>query len=305
MDGLELVRRMKADVLTSGIPVMILTAKVEAETRVEGYRLGVDDYLNKPFNREELRIRVDRLLKLRNEKVSVFQQLFDLGLKLTVQEQALKAAKEGDLSRAPLDFHRLSLDVVNSLAVALDARDHYTRGHSEWVSRYSVEIARAMNFSEEHLKKLELAAKLHDIGKIGIKDLILHKPSALTNEEFAVIQRHPLTSAEIIQPVGSLRDLVPAVRHHHERYDGKGYPDGLSGEAIPLPARLISVADTFEAMTSDRPYRKALSFERAVAEIRHCLGSQFDPGIGQTFLDISAQFKGEEKESHTEEGEGG
>jgi putative two-component system response regulator len=291
MDGLEMVRRMKAEPRTSETPVMILTAKGAAETRIEGYRLGVDDYLTKPFNREELKLRVGRLLRMRQEKVSMAQKLFELGLKVSVQEELLKVGKGGDFASAYFDLQQMSLDVVRSLALALDARDHYTRGHSEWVAKYSVQIAKTMNCSEQDLEKLELAALLHDVGKIGVKDSILRKPAKLTQEEFAAVQRHPLSSAEIIQPVAYLRELVPAVRHHHERFDGKGYPDGLTGESIPFSARILTVADSFEAMTSDRPYRKALSFEKAMAEIRRCRGTQFDPAIVDAFLILSPAFK--------------
>lgn len=305
MDGLELVRRMKAEPLNSQIPVIILTAKGAAETRIEGYRLGVDDFLTKPFIREEIRIRVNRLLKIRDEKVSLIHQLFELGLKLSDQEEILKVAKREGLIGAPRDFSQISLDVVSSLALALDARDHYTRGHSEWVARFSVKIARAMSCPEQDVSRLELAAKLHDIGKIGVRDSILRKPSTLTKEEFAAVQHHPVSSAEIIQPVGYLRDLVPAVLHHHERFDGKGYPDGLSGETIPLSSRIISVADSFEAMTSDRPYRKALTFADSVAEISRCMGTQFDPRVVEAFLTISSSLKGEGTESPSQTVEGG
>ncbi len=291
MDGLELVRRLKAEPRTSEIPVMVLTAKGAVETRIEGYRLGVDDFLTKPFNREELRLRVGRLIRMRQEKASMAQKLFELGLKVSVQEELLKVGKGGDFASAYFDLQQMSLDVVRSLALALDARDHYTRGHSEWVAKYSVQIAKTMNCSEQETEKLELAALLHDVGKIGVKDSILRKPAKLTQEEFAVVQRHPLSSAEIIQPVAYLRELVPAVRHHHERYDGKGYPDGLAGESIPFSARILTVADAFEAMTSDRPYRRALTFEKALAEIRRCRGSQFDPVIVDAFIVLSPAFK--------------
>jgi putative two-component system response regulator len=304
MDGLELVRRIKVEPRMAEVPVMILTAKGAAETRIEGYRRGVDDFLTKPFNREELVLRANRLLKLRQEKLSMYQKLFELGLKVSVQEELLRVGKGGGFVSAYFDLQQMSLDVVRSLALALDARDHYTRGHSEWVAKYSVQIARALSCSDQDVEKLELAALLHDVGKIGVRDSILRKPAKLSREEFAAVQRHPVSSAEIIQPVAYLRELVPAVRHHHERYDGKGYPEGLTGEAIPFSARIITVADAFEAMTSDRPYRKALSFEKAMAEIRRCRGSQFDPVIVEAFLSLTptlkeqteGRYKGEKEE---------
>jgi HD-GYP domain-containing protein (c-di-GMP phosphodiesterase class II) len=238
---------------------------------------------------------------MRQEKMNMAQKLFELGLKVSVQEELLKVGKGGDFASAYFDLKQMSLDVVRSLALALDARDHYTRGHSEWVAKYSVQIAQAMHCSEQEMEKMELAALLHDVGKIGVKDSILRKPSKLTPEEFAAVQRHPVSSAEIIQPVAYLRDLTPAVRHHHERYDGKGYPDGLSGEAIPFTARIITVADSFEAMTSDRPYRRALTFEKALAEIKRCTGSQFDPEVVEVFLTMTQSMKDQSRGRHSDD----
>ncbi|RJQ43933.1 MAG: HD domain-containing protein [Gaiellales bacterium] len=173
---------------------------------------------------------------------------------------------------------------IKSLAETIDAKDPSTRGHSDWVSKYALMIGRALGFSDDDLEMLRFAGYLHDIGKIGIPDEVLGKPQQLSTEEWRLMKKHPIVSSKILDPV-KLPDVIKeAVRHHHERFDGKGYPYGLSGEAIPLEARILAVADAFEAMTSDRPYRKALSDEQAVAELRRCCGSQFDPQVVEYFL---------------------
>ncbi len=173
---------------------------------------------------------------------------------------------------------------IRSLAEAIDAKDPSTRGHSDWVSKYALMIGRQMGMQNHHLDELKYAGYLHDVGKIGIPDDILGKTSQLSTEEWKLMKKHPIVSARILDPVPISATIKGAIRHHHERYDGKGYPYGLAGESIPLEARILSVADSFEAMTADRPYRKALSDEQAVAEMLRCSGTQFDPAIVQAFL---------------------
>lgn len=175
---------------------------------------------------------------------------------------------------------------IRSLAETIDAKDPYTRGHSERVSLYSEAIARGLELKGEELQTIRYAGYLHDVGKIGIPDAILTKPGKLTLEEFKIIKRHPVLSERILKPVGFPFPVQPIVRHHHERYDGKGYPDGLAGEEIPLGARILFVADAYEAMTSDRPYRKALSVERALQELANNKGTQFDPRVVDAFIKI-------------------
>lgn len=177
-------------------------------------------------------------------------------------------------------------EIVTSLSSALDARDHYTNGHSERVIDYAREIAREINMSQTEREELVYLCLLHDIGKIGIPDHILNKPGKLTPEEFEIMKRHAEIGEKIISPLEMLRRLKPLIRHHQEFYDGTGYPDGLRGEAIPLACRILAVVDTFDAMTTDRPYRNALPAETAVAELQRCSGSQFDPGIVEVFIRI-------------------
>ncbi|RJQ32081.1 MAG: HD domain-containing protein [Actinobacteria bacterium] len=185
------------------------------------------------------------------------------------------------------DEERRNLQVINIYISAVEARDPYTKGHSDAVTKYSVEIAKEMGLSEEEVRMIEVAGELHDIGKIGISDKILNKPGFLTDEERALIEQHPKIGKKLIEQYSDLEDIMPIVLHHHERYDGKGYPNGIAGEVIPLGARILAVADTFDAMTSDRPYRKALPLSVALKEIKNNAGTQFDPIIAKVFVKIA------------------
>ncbi len=173
-----------------------------------------------------------------------------------------------------------------TLAKAIEKRDRYTAGHTDRVTEYAILTAKQMNWSEERMAVLELAGHLHDVGKIGVPDAVLNKPGKLTVEEFELMKSHPEIGEQIIRGIDFLEALVPYVLYHHERYDGKGYPKGLSGEAIPIEGRLLAVSDTFDAMTSSRPYRKQLDPERAIEEIKRCSGTQFDPNIVGVFLEM-------------------
>ena len=172
---------------------------------------------------------------------------------------------------------------VRAILHALDCKDHYTYGHSVRVTYYSLILGKELNLSESDLYDLEMTALCHDIGKIGIPDAILLKPSHLTEEEFKVMKEHPCKSAQILEGFLPFEKIAHCAKHHHERYDGRGYPDGLSGEEIPLLSRIVLVADTFDAMTSTRPYRKGLSHEVAFKELKELSGSQFDPHLVKHF----------------------
>ncbi|MFQ5900556.1 MAG: HD domain-containing phosphohydrolase [Thermodesulfobacteriota bacterium] len=182
------------------------------------------------------------------------------------------------------DLKELLLGTIKSLSSAIDAKSHWTRGHSERVTKYAMMIGRRMGLDNRTLKKLMLAALLHDIGKIGTLETLLNKPGRLTEEEYEMVKEHPGRGAEILNPIKQLKDIIPAIRHHHEHYNGGGYPDGIKGEAIPLIARILCVVDTYDSMISDRPYRKAPGKEKAIEEIKRCSGTQFDPRIVNIFL---------------------
>ncbi|MCG3117524.1 MAG: response regulator [Candidatus Manganitrophus sp. SA1] len=183
-------------------------------------------------------------------------------------------------------LERSHFESMKALAQAIEAKDLYTRGHCDRMVEYALAIAERLGLSAEEKKHLGYGAALHDIGKIGIHELILNKSGKLTDKEYEIMKAHPMLGAEIIKGVDFLSPVVPMIYYHQERYDGKGYPEGLSGEQIPIGARIIAILDTFDAMTSDRPYRKALPMEVAFAELRRCTGTQFDPTIVETLIKI-------------------
>ncbi len=188
------------------------------------------------------------------------------------------------LKQALRQNQELFLETIRTLAAAIDAKDPYTRGHSERVSSYSMAIARHLGLSQEQVFRIRTAAILHDVGKLGIRDGILNKPGGLTDEEFAVMRTHPAIGAQIMEPIRMLKDIIPGIRNHHETWDGTGYPDQLEGEAIPLVARIIGVADTFDAMTTNRPYQKAKTLEFVLDKMRAMSGTRFDPKVVEALL---------------------
>ncbi len=185
-----------------------------------------------------------------------------------------------------IDMRNNYMDTVKALINAIEAKDPYTSGHAARVRNYAVNIAKSLQLSEKKIERIRTAALLHDIGKIGIDDNILKKCGKLTDKEYAAIKNHPTIGAEIIKDVGFLKDSMDIVKHHHERYDGKGYPDGLKGDEIPIEASILMLADSFDAMTTDRPYRKAMSIEEAIHEIIINSGTQFNPEIVEKSVSI-------------------
>ena len=183
-----------------------------------------------------------------------------------------------------IEMRNLYLSTIQALNKSLEAKDPYTSGHAARVEKFAVELAEAYNLPFESIQNIRTAAILHDIGKIGINDGILNKASKLTAEEFQQIMRHPSIGADIISKVDFLKDITGIIKHHHERYDGKGYPDGLTGVSIPIEACVLTIADSYDAMTTDRPYRKALTKEEALEEIRKCAGTQFHPALADKFI---------------------
>ena len=209
-----------------------------------------------------------------------------INLLKSFSEQAAVALHNAQLYQKNQDSY---FEIVKALAQAIEAKDPYTHGHSARVMEYAVQIAQKLGLPEEEIKSLKYAAILHDIGKIGVRGYILNNPNGLTIEEYDEVKKHPAIGENIIQPIELLQPIRPLIRHHHEWYNGKGYPDGLSGENIPLGARILTVADAYDAMKSDRPYRKALSEEKAIQELKHGSGRQFDPQIVEVFLEILKQ----------------
>lgn len=183
-------------------------------------------------------------------------------------------------------MRKVYLDTIRALAAAIDAKDPYTKGHSERVAETSVALAQELNLSDRDIENIEYTALLHDIGKIGIADKILGKDSSLTNKEFDIIKEHTIMGAKIIEPVDFLKNSYEAIYHHHERYNGKGYPDGIKSEDIPILARIIAVADAYDAMGSDRPYRKKLNKVKIFKELKDQSGKQFDPEVVKALISV-------------------
>ncbi len=195
------------------------------------------------------------------------------------------------------------MKTISGFALAVEAKDAYTHGHSENVMKYTLATAKKLGLHEEDIEIVKYSGLLHDIGKIGVEEAILNKPGRLTDEEFAHIKQHPELGARILADMPYFEKIVPLVRHHHEFYNGKGYPDGLAGESIPYGARLLSVADAFEAMTSNRPYRKAMPFEKAFSIIEENKGTQFDPEIVDVFIEVMKEWQQENGESADQQNE--
>lgn len=221
------------------------------------------------------------IIQVANKKGNSGYRPEDLDLLKILGSQIAFVIQNADL------FHNLQrayIDTLSALTSAIDAKDSYTRGHSERVTDLSMRLALEMGIERSEVEKIKLGGLLHDIGKIGIPEGILNKPGRLNDEEFTIIKSHPDLGVRILGKVEFLAGVVPIIKFHHERYDGKGYPEGLAGEDIPLLARIVSVVDTYDAMTTDRPYRKAMTVDEAVKEIQHCSGTQFDPDIAAAFV---------------------
>jgi HD-GYP domain-containing protein (c-di-GMP phosphodiesterase class II) len=218
--------------------------------------------------------RVD--LKTRNE-------IGELAETFNVMSESIERAID-QLKKAAHENHLLFLNSVRMLAAAIDAKDPYTRGHSERVARYSIGIGKNLALSEKEMRNLRISALLHDVGKIGIDDRILRKPGALSDDEFEVMKQHPAKGAAIMSGVAQLIDIIPGMKYHHEKWSGGGYPDGLESEQIPMQARIVAIADTFDAMTTNRPYQKAMELSYVVEKIKSFAGSRFDPRVVDAFV---------------------
>ena len=230
MNGYEVCKRLKHDPKTRLTPVVMVTSMSDTKDRVRGLKAGADDILAKPVDRTELLARVRSLL---NQK-----------------------AYTDELERAE--------SVLCALALSIEGKDPYTEGHCERLSHYSVELGKRMGLPEEQLVALRRAGIVHDIGKVAVPDAVLLKPGRLTSQEMDIIRQHPIVGERICAPLNSFRGVLPIIRHHHEKLDGTGYPDGLKGEAIPLGARILTIVDVFDALTTERPYKSALSREDAL-----------------------------------------
>lgn len=265
--GTELLPQIKA-----GYPeaaVIMATATTDINTAIQCMKQGAYDYITKPFNLDDVVLSIGRALERKK-------------LELTIREyrQHLEEKIEEQAGRIRASF----LNAIRALAYALEAKDKYTSGHSQRVADISVAIAKELGLPKESVDKIVLAGLVHDIGKIGIPEFILKKPHPLSEEEIQQIQRHPEIGERILAPIAGDEQILEVIRSHHSHFDGTGYPGGLKGYQIPLGARILAIADAFEAMTSARPYREAISDEEAFSEIERGKGTQFDPEVVEAFL---------------------
>jgi response regulator RpfG family c-di-GMP phosphodiesterase len=275
-DGFWLLDRIRE--LHPDTAVIMLTSLGDTEAAVECLRNGASDYLLKPPKVTELIRAIERALGRR--RLDLARQRYRRSLENRVVE------KTAELSRTLHDLESSYSQTLWTLVAALDAREHETSDHSQRVVRYTLAIAKRLGIPEGDLPDLGRGALLHDIGKIGVPDAILLKPDRLTPDEWVEMRRHPQIGFNILRPIEFLSVPAEIVLTHQERYDGSGYPRGLAGEAIPIGARIFAIADTFDAMTSDRPYRSAGPREEARREIARCAGTQFDPRCADAFLSL-------------------
>ena len=288
--GIQLLRAAKE--YNDDIEVIMVTGVIDIDIAIHAMRLGASDYIAKPFNFEEMKIVIEKALDKR--RLILENREYQLNLERKVQERtteivARKKEIEQLYSKLSIAFHQISETynaTLESLIVALDARDSETRGHSKRVVEYTTLIAERMEVASAAIVNMRRGALLHDIGKIGIPDAILLKPGKLSEEEWVIMKKHPEIGYRMLNGIKFLEESMSIVLHHHERWDGSGYPSQLRGEAIPLGARIFAIVDTFDAMTSSRPYRNALTYEDVCSEVEKFQGKQFDPLLSRLFLSI-------------------
>ncbi len=266
MTGFEVCRRIRNDPQVAEIPIIILTALDDRDSLLEALKAGADDFISKPFDRYELRARLVGITRLNR-----YRKLLEERTKLREANTLLLLAYEA---------------TIEGWSHAMDLRDRETEGHSRRVAELTVKLAQAFGMSDEEILHLRRGALLHDMGKLGVPDNILHKPGALTEEEWVIMRKHPQFTYEMLNPIEYLRPALDIPYCHHEKWDGSGYPRGLKDGEIPAAARLFAVVDVWDALTSDRPYRPAWSKQEALDYIRAQSGKHFDPQAVELFFQV-------------------
>ncbi len=290
MDGFEVLERINLTPKDSFVPVLILTAQNDQETKLRALKLGAKDFLTKPFDQTEVLLRINNLLEVRlmHQKQRDLNKILDKKVKERTQE-----------------LNESRLEVIRRLGRAAEFRDNETGYHIIRMSKYSQIIANTYGLSEADSELILYASPMHDIGKIGIPDQILLKPGKLDKREWEIMKTHAAIGADILSGHDSELMLMAReiAQNHHEKFDGSGYPNGLSGNEIPICAKIAALSDVFDALASDRPYKKAWPVEDAVAEIRRCSGNHFDPQLVRAFeaslpaiLDVRAQYREEDQD---------
>ncbi len=280
MSGMELLRMVKRE--DPEIAFIMITGLMDIHAAVDSLRIGACDFITKPFELPAIKRAVDRALERR--RLLIQNRCYREELERKVQNRTR------ELNAALCEVEESYKITLEALVTALDAREHETQAHSQRVQDYTLALARQLGLKHNDLIQTGRGALLHDVGKIGVRDSILLKPGKLNEQEWVEMRKHPQIGYNILQSIEFLAPAAEIVLCHQERWDGRGYPNGLAGLDIPLGARIFAVVDTMDAMTSDRPYRKALSFDIALKEIRSCSGSQFDPDITEVFLRMPVEY---------------
>lgn len=269
MSGIDLLPEIKN--LYPDTAVVMSTAITENDVIIQCMKNGAKDYIIKPFNLDDVVVSVERVLRMRKLELALKEHQQHLEEKVKEQTRQIR---------------ELFLGSIESLVFALEAKDMYTAGHSQRVTQIAIAIGEELGLPHDELEDLRWGALLHDVGKIAVDSAIQNKPDTLTPDEYRHVMTHSYVGAGIVKPVASDR-TIDIIRHHHDRYDGSGLNQTVCGEQIPLGARIVALADTYDAMTSDRPYRRATSAKKAIEEIQHCSGTQFDPEVVAAFLRLS------------------
>ncbi len=275
VNSLPFVDNLKSGIYKD-IPIIIISGSVNVEIIQSALSKGVFDFIPKPFTLQQIKEKIDSALN------------YCLNIK---QSKKYFSHVESLLKERTEMLEQLAIQSVKALANAIEARDPYTRGHSERVALISTKIAKKLGFEEESLKKLELAGLLHDVGKVGIPDLILLKPGKLTDFEYMIMKNHPGMSALIVSEITPLNSIIPWIKYHHENFDGKGYPEGLKAKNIPLESRIISIADNYDALSSLRPYRKKMAKNDVIDYIISEFGKKFDPDLREASISVLEEIE--------------
>lgn len=265
VNGIGVLTELKSAKIV--IPIIMISAYGTHDKVIQALELGAQDFIAKPFKPKNIVDTVKKVLEINKAPLEEREKLF-----------------KGELSPIRRLLRDSYISILKSFAIILESKDPYIREHSMRVTKYAVMLAHELGLKPEEVEVIENTGYFHDIGKVGVSDTILQKPDELTAEEWEHMKRHPVIGYDIVEPLKLLHIALPGIRHHHERFDGQGYPDRLRGKEIPLSGRILAIADAYEALTATRPYRKAKSVKEAVAELKNCAGTQFDPELVGKFM---------------------
>ncbi len=299
ISGIDTLREIRT--IDPEVMIIIITGYGTLKSAIEAIRYGVFDYIPKPFNVTEILSIIDKSVQRRRLNLKVKEVLGTCLQQQLMKEPILdgdfalpkeaNGVTDSQWDGVNLSDHQSCLEFAKVLAYTLEEKDPYTSGHSERVCYYSDFISKRLSFSPKERSELQIASYLHDIGKIGISNRFINKKGTLTSTDWAIIKQHTRKSIELLMPLNLSPNILSYIQHHHERFDGTGYPDGLAGEQIPLGARIIAISDSYDSMTSDRPYRKPLSNGDAKNELMKNSGKQFDPKLVSFFLDVLKEME--------------